>query len=441
MDAAFCDPARVNVLFSPFRSRALNLDHYDEKMRFWIRTIDEYTTCDKQICLTVADMERAFVAENQKAVCLQQVLTNLIRSGQAVRKDVFLSSLPSSKENSTWFSWSINQFQWVARKAWSYSPVSIYNTIERDTPVVYIPQLKLQEKLVHNVSSLQNKVMSLEEWKSEVTMRTGLVDELELLVEHLKASGKLVVDYIGHTEIVKLAVPTSNCSSSEITLVEKGQFDIRHTIQILERDLELLYEKQKHSENQARLALREGKRQTAKCHLRGRKMAEKRADKLITVLDNLTAISVQVDDAASDARILAAYESGKHMLDQVLEENGLTTDRISDAMLNVQDALDKQEEISTSLAQPLVDEDVAELERALEELLEEDRNVHEKNKAASERNAISEMEDSMPMDQDDQNLLQELNELSLTGLDDLNKTVRDSSMCSDTGMDVQAEAS
>ena len=101
--------------------------------------------------------------------------------------------------------------------------------------------------------------MSLEKWKNVLESSLGLTRDLDLLVEHLKTSGKLLSDQLGHVEVVKLVDPTSS-RSKEISQAEKAQYDIHRTTELLEGDLNDLYEKQEKAEKLARLALREGKR-------------------------------------------------------------------------------------------------------------------------------------------------------------------------------------
>jgi len=113
------------------------------------------------------------------------------------------------------------------------------------------------------MGSLQNKVMGLDEWKQEVSTVVPVTDDMDLMVEHLKANGKLLTDHISHVQVVKMAYPKLS-KKAEITSAEKSQYDIARTIQILEADLTGLVEKQEQYENFARQALKEGKRSTVR---------------------------------------------------------------------------------------------------------------------------------------------------------------------------------
>jgi hypothetical protein len=86
-------------------------------------------------------------------------------------------------------------------------------------------------------------------------------------------------------------------------------------------------------------------------------------EKVLNMIDNLTVIVMKIEDAESDAmvctlkfyyrrnaqlnsdclliiiilQIISAYEAGKKSLTSVLEENNLTVDRVTEAMLDIED--------------------------------------------------------------------------------------------------------
>ena len=81
LEAAKSNPERLTLLYSPFRSRTLNPEHYDQKLKFWIRVIDEYGTCGQRITCTVKELQKAFVAPDGKVpTCLVDVIEHLRRS-------------------------------------------------------------------------------------------------------------------------------------------------------------------------------------------------------------------------------------------------------------------------------------------------------------------------------------------------------------------------
>jgi len=74
---------------------------------------------------------------------------------------------------------------------------------------------------VENCFLLQNQLVSVEAWKTSVASTFGYTDT-DLLIEHLKACGKVVCGRVGHVDVIKLVDP-SNYKSREITQGEKGQ--------------------------------------------------------------------------------------------------------------------------------------------------------------------------------------------------------------------------
>lgn len=104
-----------------------------------------------------------------------------------------------------------------------------------------------------------NQVKSLEEFKKDVVANTFISQDVDIIIDYMKASQKLISDQLGQTELVKLA---TTASSNVITDVEKGQYDIKRTIGLLETDLEELSANRDEKHRLAKLCLKEGKRAT-----------------------------------------------------------------------------------------------------------------------------------------------------------------------------------
>lgn len=78
--AASKHPERLNLLFSPFRAKALNPEHYEEKLKFWSRVIEEYVVKEKKISFSIKDIQTNFrTTDGKRPACLIDVINHLLR--------------------------------------------------------------------------------------------------------------------------------------------------------------------------------------------------------------------------------------------------------------------------------------------------------------------------------------------------------------------------
>ncbi|CAG7664874.1 unnamed protein product [Allacma fusca] len=397
---------RINALFSPFRSRGLNPEHYDQKLKFWLKSIDEFSSVEKRMVFSVKDLEAAFKVQGRVSACFLDVMEHLRRTQTVVTETEYLQALQT---HSTWLSWGARPVKSVANYLWSWTPFnsSTQKSITKETRLVYTPAVSSLASTVLLDPELQNKLMTLEEWREKVQLTVD-PREIDLLLGYLSSTGSVARDKLGETEIIKLLVAAPG-QTMGITAAEKGQFDITRTKEKLENDLEVVMGKIQLAENHARVALKDGQRLTAKHHLRSKKLLEKRSDKLCGLIDNLTAILFQIEDAQSDVRILAAYEAGKDALGKVLKDNNVSVDRVTNTMLDLQDALEDQAEISSTIGKGIVDDDTKLLDEELEELLRADEAADKTQPEYPNVDQNTSTEEA----------LRELERLNLEGLDNL----------------------
>jgi len=260
----------------------------------------------------------------------------------------------------------------------------------------------------------------------ELTKLSDPVD-LEFMLGYLKATKRIVTDKVGSEEVLLMS-PVG--TQPKITAVEKGKYDIARTKEILEKQLNDITDKAHQAEERARASLKQGRRNTAKHELRRKKLLEQRMDKLLTMVDNLTVLGMQIEDAESDSVMISAYEAGKKALKGVLEDKRMNADAVTEAMLDIQELLDEHADISAALSQPVStqDADVDELENELEELLKEDE---EKSKISTP------VPDTKPtkaiVEDEEEEALKLLKDLDLDDLEDFSKTMSSSSQIDKSG--------
>ena len=68
---------RINALYSPFRQRNLNPEHHDQKLKFWVKSVEEFCSVEKRAVFTIKDLELAFKVQNRVSACLPDVIEHL----------------------------------------------------------------------------------------------------------------------------------------------------------------------------------------------------------------------------------------------------------------------------------------------------------------------------------------------------------------------------
>lgn len=70
---------RMNSLFAPFRKKELNPIDYESKMTFWKNLINSCLYDNGSCVFTIEELERAFIRNDRKPVCIKEVIDNMLR--------------------------------------------------------------------------------------------------------------------------------------------------------------------------------------------------------------------------------------------------------------------------------------------------------------------------------------------------------------------------
>lgn len=110
-------------------------------------------------------------------------------------------------------------------------------------------------------SSLLNKLMNIEKWRTSVSQLTQFKDptDMEYLLGYLKAKKCLLMDKVGSEEVI---IMTALGTTPKISDVEKGKYDIVRTKEILEAQLQTMTEKKDQAVEKAKASLKQGLRST-----------------------------------------------------------------------------------------------------------------------------------------------------------------------------------
>lgn len=103
--ACWQDDERMDNLFAPFRSKAVNPVNYESKMKFWTNLIKEYCQVKGCAVVTVNELRDAFQRNNKKPFCLDTAIEHQLMDGSIQRKDQF-----DQPPQHTWSGWAMHKF-------------------------------------------------------------------------------------------------------------------------------------------------------------------------------------------------------------------------------------------------------------------------------------------------------------------------------------------
>ncbi|CAL1676035.1 unnamed protein product [Lasius platythorax] len=167
--------------------------------------------------------------------------------------------------------------------------------------------------------------------------------------------------------------------------VEEGTYKLMKQENELIKEIELMEQEKLNIINEAKSYLAKELRQMAKTCLRRKIELEKTIEKRAQALANLRTLITNIENAHSNSAVLSAYKTASDVLKKI-GQNGLMEYDVRDIMDDINEILEKKQEIDAILSETLTltDSD-AELEKELAELLNKD-NVDVSNVDVSESN-------------------------------------------------------
>ncbi|KAG8236372.1 hypothetical protein J437_LFUL016821 [Ladona fulva] len=346
------DDVRMNSLFAPFRKRSANPQDWDSKLTFWKTLIEKWCFSNKKPVITVSEVSAAFERNGKRALCLPEVVSEILRSGEGCR----LCDL-ESEHHGSWSNWAIQMmvkrpFQWAAGQLWAT------NQMSSDEPIVLLSVLKsLSEKMLSRCASSLVDVEELQ--REEENARLALV--------LLRRRGLAAFATCGRRTLVKLG------DGGTVGEVERATFMLGEDEKMVRQSIERMEEEKLRLTCEAKEYLRKGMRQLAKSSLRKRHAVEKHIEKRVEALDNIQTLLQRVKETETDAQVLESYRSGVIALKKTLAEGGLSVESAESAKADLEDVLELHEDISSSLSNvgKISAAEEQELEEELSELLGE----------------------------------------------------------------------
>lgn len=367
------DESRMNVLFAPFRNKAVNPHDWDSKLIFWKKLIFDSCTHSQIYSFKYEDLQKLFNIKGRSPSGLNIVVEDMIRNNEIQPIEAFLET-PSK----SWSSWAANVF--IKKPlTWSYSKIRstlVSPTSDISHTYVHLGAIKADaNKFISNLpDDLKNNVVSLKELLDVMAIDVSKTYSVKLILHYLMSTRQVDI-----REIKTEHDPETNLNNFLVKFVSSKKMepitDVDMSIHILEQsekmlstDLEKLEKQVLNFVEEAKDYLKKGHRQMAKSCLRKKHEVDKRVSQKANTLHNVQLLLHKLEETDTNAQVLDSYKLALETLKKNFKENGLSEDSVSDTVLELGEILDVHEEIQHTLSQSLTGND-EDLEDELQQLI------------------------------------------------------------------------
>jgi charged multivesicular body protein 7 len=186
-------------------------------------------------------------------------------------------------------------------------------------------------------------------------------DGLQLVLQNLSNQKLVTMESIdvglGEAEpknvLLKFAGPNL-LQAQPITEFERSIFTLEQTEHRLIKVIDDIESSIGQQQLKIKEALRDGKKQMAKNHLKKRKNFELELEKRSNVLDNVQTMLHRINATQSDKEVIDAYRMGSNALKRAFAESGLSIDNVEDTIAEMRDVLDMHNDVQSAINEPLL---------------------------------------------------------------------------------------
>ncbi|XP_016955734.1 charged multivesicular body protein 7 [Drosophila biarmipes] len=372
------DNARMQVQFAMFRSRDLDAEDYDAKMKFWKDLIAKYLKFCGRPVFRLRDLQLQFMRGDQLPACLDTVITELQHTKQIRSRSEFEQDPANS-----WSGWLVNSL--VKRPlSWSWTKLK-HSVVGEDLEAsallewIHLDVLNSTCVLITEkvLSENSGKLLHFDAFKSLCkAQQVRIHSDKDFCVCLLALNVRQIVGLEfkvekGQRQIHLIKIPKKDGDDLNISQEDHAVHNLQNTQAQLLKQLEDLEEEIKINDEKARQYLKENKRQLAKTYLRKRHLLEKNHERRSLALHNIESLLSSVDEAQNSGVVLDAYKIGSNTLKKVLSDSGLKYDNVDEVLADVRDTLDQHREVQDVLSTSVVEgvsQEEDQLERELREL-------------------------------------------------------------------------
>ncbi|KAJ3666488.1 hypothetical protein Zmor_001929 [Zophobas morio] len=366
----FKDEARLDSLYSPFRSRTVNPRDWDTKISSWKHLISLYCVNNQVYSFSLVQLKKLFVRNGRPPSCFDTVLEELVKQGDLQYFEDFTKESPK-----TWSGWATNLLV-TKPLSWSFNTVkkSLFSShINPDRIYVNIGVVhsEAQKILTTIPGKHRNKVMNFSEFLKLIARNESQGEDVKLLLHYLIQEKKADLKNVqkdGDAESLLVKIGYQDKVITPISETDVSLYVLQQNEIVLTRHVEDLEDEVMYCIKEVKAHLLKGHRLLAKTCLKKKHEIQKRLTHKTNALHNVQVLLERIKDAQTDAEVWQSYKQALSAFNTNIKETGLSEDAIEDTMLKLGEILDIHEDIQTSISKPVIAED-EDLEEELEELM------------------------------------------------------------------------
>lgn len=290
---SWSDNARCDVLFAPFRAKAINPVNYETKMLFWKNLILKYCEIKGSSSVSERELSCAFQRNKKKPHCLNTVLAVMKQDNQIQLMHEFMV-VPAR----TWKDWAVLQVKRPVHWGWNKIGERVWRASEsKYTEYIVVEAAKRHsEKLLKSLPT--NKVISMDEFtktiaehEPELVTSQGVEYALHYL-KLQKQADQETIDLSFHSQsVLKFSPVGGRCSITETDMevyaVKWQENDLIKTCEDLEQQIS-------QHDDIVRNYIRENKKQLAKNYLKKKHILSKQLGEFVECVLNTLHLSISL---------------------------------------------------------------------------------------------------------------------------------------------------
>uniref|UniRef100_A0A3Q2Q4U3 Charged multivesicular body protein 7 n=1 Tax=Fundulus heteroclitus TaxID=8078 RepID=A0A3Q2Q4U3_FUNHE len=363
------DDERMNFMFSEFKeNRDVNTSDWDSRMDFWTALVVRSCRQRGSVIVNLQELNKSFQRKEKTPLGLPTVIQSMARCGKIQRESEFAASVDCG-----WVSWSVGMLL-VKPLKWTFSTLLGSNRVPLEESFVHLGLVK--EKAAEVLKLYQSSEFSscsIVSYQELCALSSDIcADESTLCMAllQLQKDKQVIVSLHEGEKIVKFCQPGQE-RVSPVCDIDIGIYQLQRSEKLLGERVQKLSLEADRCKEEARTLLREEKKSQALRCLRSRKRVEKRADSLFAKLETIRGILDRIAQSQTDKMVMQAYQAGVAALRLSLKD--VTVERAESLVDQIQELCDTQDEVNQTISSGVTaaDEDMDELEKELEALLDE----------------------------------------------------------------------
>uniref|UniRef100_A0A2M4BQC7 Putative m protein type n=1 Tax=Anopheles marajoara TaxID=58244 RepID=A0A2M4BQC7_9DIPT len=351
----------MGFLLADFRSRNVNPESYDSKLKFWKDLVTAYCLFQGTSVVSLIQLKNAFRRNSVAPQCLITVFDEMLKNGELLPKANFLESATSSGWGMKW------TFERVRRRM-----IGISESEEFVVKAVAEQHSQMIQRTIE-CDGLMDKLINYTTLAKIVIESTNIIEEgIRPALKPLEKARRLAMENIVRRnrthEVIKFAQPNVEVHSVSyiercIYELEQSELDLIQNISLTEQTIANIME-------QIRTRIQEGHKQSAKSLLKKKHILENSVQSKINSLGNLQQLLSRIHETQQNIDTLEAIKLGSITLKKAFGDAGLNIHTVENTLMEMRDVLEENNEIQNMIATVAVDDsDDLDLEQELGSLI------------------------------------------------------------------------